>query len=129
MKIETYIDSLVSYAMNCGLAEPEDHTVLLNRILDILSMDAYAPSDEPQSEDLEEILGGLLGVDPIFALENLYKLMDRVLAKAPLREHGVTLEELPVFAKNVLETQQRLLGNNYAELTEKDILSIYEKAF
>ncbi len=78
---------------------------------------------------LEEILGGLLGVDPIFALENLYKLMDRVLAKAPLREHGVTLEELPVFAKNVLETQQRLLGNNYAELTEKDILSIYEKAF
>ena len=22
MKIETYIDSLVSYAMNCGLAEP-----------------------------------------------------------------------------------------------------------
>ena len=60
MKIETYIDSLVSYAMNCGLAEPEDHTVLLNRILDILSIDAYAPSDEPQSEDLEEILGGLL---------------------------------------------------------------------
>ena len=60
MKIETYIDSLVSYAMNCGLAEPEDHTVLLNRILDILSMDAYAPSDEPQSEDLEEILGGIL---------------------------------------------------------------------
>ena len=28
MKIETYIDSLVSYAMNCGLAEPEDHQVL-----------------------------------------------------------------------------------------------------
>ena len=60
MKIETYIDSLVSYAMNCGLAEPEDHMVLLNRLLDILSMDAYAPSDEPQSEDLEEILGGIL---------------------------------------------------------------------
>ena len=28
MKIETYIDSLVSYAMNTGLAEPEDHQVL-----------------------------------------------------------------------------------------------------
>ena len=24
MKIETYIDSLVSYAMNCGLTEPEE---------------------------------------------------------------------------------------------------------
>ena len=33
MKIETYIDSLVSYAMNQGLAEPEDHQVLLNRLL------------------------------------------------------------------------------------------------
>ena len=27
MKIETYIDSLVAYAMNCGLTEPEDHIV------------------------------------------------------------------------------------------------------
>ena len=25
MKIETYIDALVSYAMNTGLAEPVDH--------------------------------------------------------------------------------------------------------
>ena len=60
MKIETYIDSLVSYAMNCGLAEPEDHQVLVNRLLDLLRLDDYAPSDEPQSEDLEEILAGIL---------------------------------------------------------------------
>ena len=60
MKIETYIDSLVSYAMNKGLALPEDHTVLVNRLLELLQLDAYTPSDEPQSEDLEEILAGLL---------------------------------------------------------------------
>ena len=60
MKIETYIDSLVSYAMNRGLAEPADHQVLTNRLLDILRKDDYAPSDEPQSEDLEEILAGIL---------------------------------------------------------------------
>ncbi len=60
MKIETYIDSLVSYAMNCGLAEPEDHQVLVNRLLDLLRKDDYAPSDEPQTEDLEEILAGIL---------------------------------------------------------------------
>ena len=28
MKIETYIDSLISYGMNCGLTEPEDHRVV-----------------------------------------------------------------------------------------------------
>ena len=59
MKIETCIDSLVSYAMNRGLAEPVDHQVLTNRLLDILRRDDYEPSDEPQSEDLEEILSGI----------------------------------------------------------------------
>ena len=60
MKIETYIDSLISYAMNNGLAQPEDHQVLTNRILDILRKDDYEPSNETQTEDLEEILAGLL---------------------------------------------------------------------
>ena len=60
MRIETYIDSLVSYAMNRGLAEPVDHQVLTNRLLDILRRDDYEPSDEPQSEELEEILSGIL---------------------------------------------------------------------
>ena len=60
MKIETYMDSLVSYAMNNGLAEPVDHVFLTNRLLDLLHKDDYVPSDEPQSEDLEEILAGIL---------------------------------------------------------------------
>ena len=60
MKIETCIDALVSYAMNTGLAEPEDHQVLLNRLLDLLGKPDYEPSEEPQPEDLEEILAGIL---------------------------------------------------------------------
>ena len=60
MKIETYIDSLVSYAMNNGLADPLDHQVLTNRLLDLLRKDDYEPSNETQSEDLEEILAGIL---------------------------------------------------------------------
>ncbi len=60
MTIETYIDSLVSYAMNTGLTQPEDHQVILNRLLDLLRLDSYEPSFEPQSESLEEILAGIL---------------------------------------------------------------------
>ena len=60
MKLSTYIDSLVSYAMNCALAEPEDHQVLTNRLLELMGEVEYTPSDEPQSDDLEEILTGLL---------------------------------------------------------------------
>ena len=60
MKIETYIDSLVSYAMNRGLAEPCDHQVLTNRLLDLLGLSSYEPSAEEQTEELEEILTGML---------------------------------------------------------------------
>ena len=60
MKIETYIDALVSYAMNTGLAEPEDHLVLVNRLLELLNKPDYEPSDELQPEELEEILAGIL---------------------------------------------------------------------
>ncbi len=60
MKIETYIDSLVCYAMNRGLAEPCDYQVLLNRLLDILRKEDHEPSDELLIEDLEQILAGLL---------------------------------------------------------------------
>ena len=77
---------------------------------------------------LEEILSGLLGVAQEDALQALYDLMNTVLARKPLKEIGVTEDELPVFAKNVVETQQRLLNNNYVELTEADILEIYQAA-
>ena len=59
------ISARVSYAMNTGLAESVDHQVLTNRLLDLLRLDDYIPSDEPQSEDLEEILAGILN----FAVE------------------------------------------------------------
>ncbi|MBQ6878045.1 MAG: UDP-glucose--hexose-1-phosphate uridylyltransferase [Oscillospiraceae bacterium] len=66
MKIETYIDAVVSYAMNTGLAQPEDHRVLINRLLDLLGKSDYEPSDEPQPEDIEDILAGILD----YAVEN-----------------------------------------------------------
>ena len=77
MKIETCIDSLVSYAMNNGLAEPVDHQVLTNRLLDLLRLDDYTPSDEAQSEDLEEILA-VPGVDGIIVgLNDLSASIDK----------------------------------------------------
>ena len=83
MKIETFIDSLVSYAMNHGLAEPVDHMVLTNRLLDIMRMDDYTPSDEPQTEDIEEILAGMytqpldeFAAKPVEELKELYNNRD-----------------------------------------------------
>ena len=80
-------------------------------------------------ENLEAVLGEELGVAAKAGLDRLYRLMDDVLKCTPLREHGIKEEELPVFAKNVVETQQRLLNNNYVALTEGEILEIYRGAF
>ena len=60
MKIETLLESLVAYAIRCGLAEEEDRTVLINRLLDLLGLDSFEPAGEPLCEDLETILAQLL---------------------------------------------------------------------
>ncbi len=58
--IEKYIDALVCYGMNTGLCQPEDHDVVVNKLLEALKLDSYEPSTQPLPEDLEEILQGLL---------------------------------------------------------------------
>ena len=77
----------------------------------------------------KKLLGRILRVDSAYALDSLYELLDEVLKKKPLREVGVTQEELPKFAQDVIETQQRLLNNNYVPLTQEEILTIYRNAY
>ena len=62
-------------------------------------------------------------------LDALYELMDEVLKAQPLREFGVKEEDLPVFANSVINTQLRLLKNNYVELTEEQVLEIYKATY
>ena len=79
--------------------------------------------------ELEAILEETLGTEQSNALETLYELMDKILKKEPLREFGVKETDLPVFAADVIRTQQRLLKNNYIELSETQILEIYRAAY
>ncbi len=55
-----YIDALVCYAINRGLAQPEDWTYLINRLLEAMALDDYTPSQGPLPEELPTILEGLL---------------------------------------------------------------------
>ena len=66
MNVDHYIDSLVAYALINGLARPEDSQVLVNRLLDIIRKDDYSPAPGPLTEDLEQILAGILD----YAVEN-----------------------------------------------------------
>ena len=84
---------------------------------------------EGRINDLEKMIGKCLDVAQDDALPVLYTLMDQILKKEPLREFGVKESDLPVFAGEVIKTQQRLLKNNYVELSEQQILEIYKSAY
>lgn len=84
--------------------------------------------------DLEVVIAQTLGIadstdEKTDVLGSLYKLMDEILEAEPLRNFGVKDSDLPVFANNVINTQQRLLKNNYIELTEDQVLDIYKAAY
>ena len=80
-------------------------------------------------EQLEALLASILGVQPQIAMQALYTLMEDILPRKPLHQYGVKPEELEVFTDNVLQTQQRLLGNNYVPLDRQEILEIYRSVY
>ena len=84
---------------------------------------------EGKINELEAVIAEALEVKPKNALETLYKLMDQILKKEPLCEFGVKESDLPIFARDVIQTQQRLLKNNYVELTEEQVLEVYRAAY
>lgn len=79
--------------------------------------------------DLETVIADSFLVKPENAHESLYGLMGKVLESVPLKEFGIKESDLDVFAGDVIKTQQRLLKNNYVQLSEDEILDIYKAAF
>ena len=61
--------------------------------------------------------------------EALTELLDKMLARKPLKEVGMTKENISEFARTVLETQGRLLGNMPVELSQSDLEEIYSECF
>ena len=54
------INALVAYGLKKGLIAPEDEIWARNRLLDILGLDAFEPTDMRTGEDLEAILKAIL---------------------------------------------------------------------
>ena len=88
-----------------------------------------AKQPEGKIELLEQMLGEILEVPAADALAELDALLNHVLHCGKLHEYGVKEEDLPVFAKSVIEGQQRLLNNNYTPLSYEDMMAIYRARF
>jgi len=79
--------------------------------------------------DLNCLLADLLGCGEAAVYDRLEDLLGHILVKKPLRDYGVTPEELDVFTETVMTKQQRLMANNYVPLDAETVKSIYQELY
>lgn len=80
-----------------------------------------------------EKLNNILGQAFQWPREGIYEKLDELLAnlleKKPLRTYGMTEMDIAAFTESVMKTQQRLLANNYTQLTDEEIGNIYRRLY
>lgn len=75
--------------------------------------------------EVETLLAALLETTPNDVYVHLDQLMGSLIARTALKEYGMQYDECHTFAVEVLKQQQRLLANNWVELSQEEIESIY----
>jgi len=75
---------------------------------------------------LNAYIADILECDVAHVYEELENLLNVVLQKKPLREYGVTMQDVEDFSHNVINRQGRLTANNYTPLTYEDYYDIYK---
>ena len=78
---------------------------------------------------LNRYLANLLHCDVGNVYDGLENLLNHILAKKPLHEYGVTETDLSEFAKSVMETQGRLMSNNFVALDSDRVFKIYQELY
>lgn len=78
---------------------------------------------------LNDFISKLLGCDTKNVYDELENLLNNIIEKKALHKYGVRPEELPEYAKSVIETQQRLMVNSFVPLDEEQVLSIYKELY
>ena len=80
-------------------------------------------------KELAKHIAALLGTTEEQAFPKLMALLDEILPKKPLKGYGVKESNLKDYTDIVMTKQGRLMANNYVELTEDDVLGIYQKLY
>lgn len=59
------------------------------------------------------------------ALEELQRLLEKIMERKRLSDYGVTAADVPDFTANVMEKQGRLTANNFTPLDKEKVAQIY----
>lgn len=80
-------------------------------------------------QEVNKLFCDVLGCDEAAVYEELDAFLGKILTKQPLKEYGMTEDQVAPFAKSTVDNQQRLLGNNYVELSEAEIAEIFQNLY
>lgn len=75
------------------------------------------------------VLADMLGCDVAVVYDELENLLNKLIAKKPLREYGMVEAQIDEFTAMTVENQQRLLANNYVPLSDEEIREIFANLY
>lgn len=78
---------------------------------------------------MEKYLANLLNCNTDMVYDKLEALLNQILPKKALHEYGVTKQDLNDFTDNVINTQERLMANNFVPLNRQQIYQIYQELY
>lgn len=74
---------------------------------------------------LNEVYAEILCCDTANVYDELDAVLNKLIAKKPLREYGMTEEQIETFTKSTVDNQQRLLGKSYVPLSYDELRQIF----
>lgn len=88
-------------------------------------------SPEGKLLELSQIINEALGIDTDLkgSFRALEALINQLIPRKPLRDYGVKEEDIEKYVDKVIESQQRLLINNFVKLSREDLISIYQDVY
>ena len=76
-------------------------------------------------EEANKLFADVLGCDPADVYPALDEFLGKIIEKKPLREYGMTEDQVAPFAKSTVDNQQRLLSKSYVPLSYEELRQIF----
>ncbi len=81
-------------------------------------------------EEANRVIANALGVDPSGDVYGALEiLLNKIIAKKPLKEYGMVEAQIIEFTDSTIANQQRLLGNNYVPFTRDEFIEIFTNLY
>jgi 4-hydroxybutyrate dehydrogenase len=120
-----------AFAMHFGSAHHVPHGESNSRFLTAVFNKYAEISPNGKLKELAKVINEVLRINTdikgsFLALE---ELINKLIPKKKLREYGVKEEDIEKYVDKVIESQQRLLKNNFVYLSRDDLISIYKSIY